>query len=144
MRVFLDTNVLLEYLCERPKASLVNDLLDMLEDNNSNLFISSSSYCTIAYYVDIMLKRMGIHKPEKTQKTREILNVVLDVVKIAETNHDRTLKATNDLSFSDFEDSMQYQCALNNNCDAIITFNQKDFKNVDRLSIQVLSPEEFY
>lgn len=32
MRVFLDTNILLEYLCERPKASVVNDLLDLLEE----------------------------------------------------------------------------------------------------------------
>lgn len=39
MRVFLDTNILLEYLCERPKASVVNDLLDLLEEKNSSLFI---------------------------------------------------------------------------------------------------------
>lgn len=65
MRVFLDTNILLEYLCERPKASVVNDLLDLLEEKNSSLFISSSSFCTIAYYVEMMLKGMGFHKPEK-------------------------------------------------------------------------------
>lgn len=143
MRVFLDTNILLEYLCERPKASVVNDLLDLLEEKNSSLFISSSSFCTIAYYVEMMLKGMGFHKPEKTLKTRQILNVVLEIVKVVETNHVRTILATNDLAFSDFEDSMQYQCALNNNCDAIVTFNQSDYKYADQTLIKVFSPDEF-
>lgn len=143
MRVFLDTNILLEYLCERPKASVVNDLLDLLEEKNSSLFISSSSFCTIAYYVELMLKGMEFHKPEKTLKTRQILNVVLEIVKVVETNHVRTILATNDLAFSDFEDSMQYQCALNNNCDAIVTFNQSDYKYADQTLIKVFSPDEF-
>lgn len=143
MRVFLDTNILLEYLCERPKASLINDLLDLLEDNNSTLFISSTSYCTIAYYVEMILKGIGIHKPEKTEKTREILNVILDIVRIAETNHERAYIATNDQSFADFEDSMQYQCAMNNKCDFLITFNMKDFKDADLSQINIVTPEEF-
>ena len=89
-----------------------------------------------------MLKGMGFHKPEKTLKTRQILNVVLEIVKV-ETNHVRTILATNDLAFSDFEDSMQYQCALNNNCDAIVTFNQSDYKYADQTLIKVFSPDEF-
>ena len=47
------------------------------------------------------------------------------------------------LAFSDFEDSMQYQCALNNNCDAIVTFNQSDYKYADQTLIKVFSPDEF-
>lgn len=39
MRVFLDTNILLEYLCERPKASVVNDLLDLLEEKKTVLYL---------------------------------------------------------------------------------------------------------
>ena len=86
----------------------------------------------------MMLKGMGVHKPEKTLKTRQILNVVLEFVKVVETNHVRTILATNDLAFSDFEDSMQYQCALNNNC-----FNQNDYKYADQTLIKVFSPDEF-
>lgn len=144
MRIFLDTNILLEYLCDRSNALLVSDLLDLLEDKKCSLFISSASYCTIAYYVEMMLKNMGIHKPEKTQRTREILNIVLDIVNVADINHSRVLQATNDLAFTDFEDSMQYQCALKSRCDAIVTFNQKDFKDADQSLIKVFSPKEFF
>jgi len=42
--------------------------------------------------------------------------------------------------FSDFEDAIQYQCAMENNLDFIITRNKADFKK-SRLS--VLDAEEF-
>ncbi len=43
-------------------------------------------------------------------------------------------------SFSDFEDAIQYHCALQKKCDAIITRNTKDFS---ASMIPVLTPEEF-
>jgi hypothetical protein len=42
--------------------------------------------------------------------------------------------------FSDFEDALQYHCALMMNCDIVITRNGKDFKGSE---IPVLSPDEF-
>lgn len=144
MRVFLDTNVLLEYLCGRSKAGVVRDFLDCIEDNGDKAFMSSSSYCTISYYVEQSFKAKGIHKPEKTERTREVLNAVLDVATIADVNHQGAIIATNDLAFSDFEDSMQYQCALNCNCDVLVTFNVKDFKNADQGNVQVMTPEQYF
>lgn len=38
---------------------------------------------------------------------------------------------------------MQYQCAVHNRCDFLITFNVKDFKNVSQGSVRVLAPEDF-
>lgn len=143
MRVFLDTNILLEYLCARTKALVVRDLLDKIEDCGYEALLSSSSFCTIAYYVEMSLKQMGLHKPEKTKKTRETLNALLGFVTIAETTHERTCIATNDASFTDFEDSMQYQCAIQNGCDYLITFNVKDYKNASQEQVKVVSPEDF-
>ena len=70
MRLFLDTNVFIEYLCGRSKAVTVRDLLDAIEDNGHQAFLSTSSLCTIAYYVDITLKQRGIHKPLLRLTTR--------------------------------------------------------------------------
>lgn len=143
MRLLLDTNIILEYLCGRSKALVVRELLDSIEDNGHEMLLSSFSFCTIAYYIELSFKQMGIHKPEKTQRTRETLNALLGFVTIADTTHERTCVATNDNSFSDFEDSMQYQCAVHNRCDFLITFNVKDFKNVSQGSVRVLAPEDF-
>lgn len=42
--------------------------------------------------------------------------------------------------FHDFEDAIQYSCALENNLTTIITRNVKDYK---KASIPVLTPETF-
>lgn len=100
MRLLLDTNIILEYLCGRSKALVVRELLDSIEDNGHEMFLSSSSFCTIAYYIELSFKQMGIHKPEKTVKTRETLNALLEIVTIADITHERTCMATNDTAFS--------------------------------------------
>ena len=43
----------------------------------------------------------------------------------------------------DTEDSFQYQCALQNKCDALITINLKDYSNADTAKMEILSPTEF-
>ena len=43
-------------------------------------------------------------------------------------------------NFSDFEDSLQYFCALRSNCHILITRNVKDFKES---LIPVMTPDEF-
>lgn len=51
--------------------------------------------------------------------------------------------AINDDRFVDIEDSFQYQCALHNNCDVLLTINIKDFKNVLDGPLPILTPEDF-
>lgn len=143
MKVFLDTNIFLEYLCGRSKATLIRDLLDVIEDKSFQTFFSSSSFCTISYYVELTLKEMGIKKPEKTARTREILNGLLNIATIADVDHPMTVIATNDTNFSDFEDSMQYRCALKAKCDVLITINTKDFRYCNQSAIKVMTPECF-
>ena len=43
-------------------------------------------------------------------------------------------------NFSDFEDSLQYYCAVNNDCNIFITRNGRDFQKSD---IPVLTPDEY-
>ena len=44
-------------------------------------------------------------------------------------------------SAKDFEDALQYFCAMSNQCDVIVTRNKKDFQFS---SIDVLTPEELF
>lgn len=128
MKFFIDTNVFLEYLQGRQKALEVRDFLDFIEDNHHEAFISVPSLCTISYYIELTLKEQGIHKPEKTENTRAILNRILQIAHVIDIKHEDASNGINDLSFSDFEDSLQHQCALHGNCDYIVTFNVKDYK----------------
>ena len=48
-----------------------------------------------------------------------------------------------DPAFDDIQDSFQYQCAVQNKCDALVTINLKDYRNADTSAMEILSPEAF-
>ena len=53
---------------------------------------------------------------------------------------DKILELSLVSDFSDFEDAIQYYTAIENEMDAIITRNKKDFKNIN---LPVLTAKEF-
>jgi len=74
---------------------------------------------------------------------RSTLNTVLSMATVAGISHKSIVNGTNDLAFDDVEDSFQYQCAIQNKCDALVTINLKDYRGADSARIEVLSPTEF-
>ena len=58
-------------------------------------------------------------------------------------SHKRLLLGINDQAFDDVEDSFQYQCALQNKCDVLITINLRDYRSADTSKVEILSPTEF-
>lgn len=46
-------------------------------------------------------------------------------------------------AFTDIEDSFQYQCALENDCDVLVTINIDDYKSADQSHIEILTPSAF-
>ena len=85
----------------------------------------------------------GIHRPEQTTRLRQTLDIVLSLANVVGISHKRMVNGNNDPAFDDIEDSFQYQCALQNKCDALITINLKDFSRADSPVMEILSPEEF-
>lgn len=71
------------------------------------------------------------------------MNVVMSMVTAVGLGHKRIIHGINDDSFDDMEDSFQYQCALQNKCDALVTVNLRDFHGVDTARMKILSPSEF-
>ena len=143
MKVFLDTNIFLEYLQRRRQYQAVSQLLSAIEDKRIKAVVSAGCVYTLAYLIRMELKRQGIHRPEQTSRLRTILNVVLSMTTVAGVSHKRIVSGTNDLAFDDVEDSYQYQCALQNKCDALVTINLKDYRDADTSTIEILSPDTF-
>ena len=140
MKIFLDTNVFLDYFEKRGQYAAVSKILDAVEDGHFEAVISTGSAYTLCYLIRMGLKRSGVYRPEQTEQLRDIMNNVLDLVSVIDLDHDGIGLAINNSQFDDLEDSLQHQCAVVHNCDVLITVNTRDFVCDD---ILVLSPESF-
>lgn len=132
MRVFLDTNILLDALVERQDRHFNENasiILQLGKNGVFELFMSVLSISTIAY----VLKNLG-----GNGKKSIIKNICALVTPIpALPDH---IDAMLESRMDDIEDAMQVQSARTGNCDLIITRDRSDFKNAD---FPFLSPEEF-
>ena len=123
MKVFLDTNVFLEYFECRRQYQAVSQLLNAIEDGKLKAVVSVGCVYTLAYLIRVELKRQGIFRPEQTERLRSTLNTILSLVTVVGISHQRVSVGINDMAFDDVEDSFQYQCALQHKCDSLITIN---------------------
>ena len=143
MKIFFDTNVVLEFLAERPKASQVESVISLCEKNGWSKYLSVGSIYTIAYMTERILHQKGLVRPELIEVQRNIFQALLSSYKVVPLKLGRILEAAGDLSFSDLEDSFQYQSALHADCDVLLTFNIKDFKEAKQEDIKIMEPEAF-
>jgi len=131
MRLFLDTNVMLDLLGERDPFYVSAAKIATLADKRSlQIIVSALSYATISYF---LTKYDGL---EKTKDKLRKFKVISEICELDEVIIEKGLNS----NISDFEDSLQYFSALRAECDIIITRNGKDFKKSE---IPVMSPDEF-
>lgn len=127
IRVFLDTNILIDLLAQRSPFYLDAAKLFTLGDKDEiKLFISSLTLANTHY---ILSKQLG---GDRTRKVLRDLNTILEILPL---DHKVISLALNDQGFNDFEDAIQYFTALNGNQDFLITRNLKDFKNVKDIPV---------
>ncbi len=135
MKIFLDTNVLLDWILARDhsfgkEATLV---LKNAEFGNYKLFVSSGSLFTLAYVIEKSVKNSA--------ETKRIMSRILAFLEVANCKKEFFEKAC--LSdFEDFEDAFQYFTALSiAKIDYFITSNTKDFTCAEKFPI--LNPKDF-
>lgn len=141
MRVFLDTNIVMEFLTQRTHYVAVRKIMRAAQLGLLETCISTISLSTIAYLLGLRLKQNNIHESEKINVIRRLLIELEKYIQIVDISHDQTAIALKDENFKDIEDSFQYYCALENDCDCIVTINLKDFPACD--PIIICSPEDF-
>ena len=129
--VFLDTNVVLDLLGERKEFyDNAARIVSLADQGQIKLAVSSLTYATTFY----LLSRFENTETVKT-KIRKF-KVLASTCDLTDAVVDKALNST----FNDFEDALQYYCALNNHCNRIVTRNEKEFKTS---AIIVMSPHEY-
>lgn len=130
MKIFLDTNILLDFVTERDGVEEACEILQLGEDKKVNL---TTSYLTMANTAYVARKGRS---QEELYAVLAGLSEMLQILAMDEAQ----LRQAIAQPVSDFEDMLQYVCALTHKCDAIITRNGKDFAFS---LIPVYSPKEF-
>lgn len=145
MKVFFDTNVILESLANRKQATAVVKILNLIYEKKINGYISSGTIYTLSYLVEQYLKEQGKRNPGRLKELRELLTSIASCFSIIDMPTEEYLNAISNEKFKDVEDSFQYQMAKCNGCDVLLTINIKDFKLMREATeeMKVLTPAEF-
>lgn len=129
-KVFLDTNILLDFVTGREGVEDASSILQLGEDEKVCLTTSFLTMANVAY-----VARKGRIQAE----LYELLQGLSEMIKVL-TMDEKQLHEALSIASADFEDVLQYVCAKTFECDVIVTRNKKDFKFS---AIRVLAPEEF-
>lgn len=143
MKVFLDTNILMESITNRSHSTEISRIYDLYKTGVIDCYISQGSFYTITYLLDAYLKKTNsLSKEQRLDKLRYILNNVLLMSDICDISNDELSKGIWDTNFTDIEDSYQYQNAIAEQCEFLITLNKKDFHTDNDLT-EIVTPDEF-
>lgn len=143
MKVFVDTNILIELFENRKEADNIECIFEYIEQQNWERFLSVGSFYTLTFLLERILRHQRLTNPHCLTRLREILEKILQTFQIASTSKAEFTKGVQNTSFKDLEDSYQYETALSADCKILLTINVKDFRMADQSNIQILSPEDF-
>lgn len=133
MKVFLDINIVLDFLLKRsPFDDEAIEIFKLLYKKELDGYLSAVSYTQIGYFLQ---KFVG--KPAAKDILRD-LNRLLTTVSV----DNRIIEETLDSEIKDFEDAIQFASSLSiPGLHCIITRDKKDFNKSKQVLIQ--SPKEF-
>lgn len=117
VKVFVDTNFILDFVLCRDGEQQAMDLFQMAEEGKIEVFVSFLTMANVAY-----VARKHRTREELYEYLRE-LSSLFKILSMDETQFSEALTTI----VPDFEDLLQYICARKNNCDCLITNNLRDF-----------------
>ena len=117
MRVFLDTNVIIDLIQRRVGYDDAALIMQKAENGEYSLFTSSLSMVNVAY----ILRKY--YKGENLYHLLEELGDIIDVITVSSEAYHQALQSR----ASDFEDAVQLFSAIESEMDCIVTRNAQDF-----------------
>lgn len=129
--VFIDINVCLDLLAGRkPHHQTAQILFTMADRGKIKAHVSALSFSIIDYVLT------NTYKIKNARNQIAKFKTLVQVLAVDEKIIDLALSSP----FTDFEDAIQYYCAIENNLNILITRNEKDYKQA---SITILHPKSF-
>ena len=129
-RIFLDTNILLDYGQGRDRHEEAEMIFSLGDAGIVELFASYLSYANMGYILRHMEREA---RYALIRLTRENVTVL--------PCDSKQLDASLALPVKDYEDMLQYQCAIAARCDVIVTNNKRDYSEFCELPF--MTSEEF-
>lgn len=130
MRVFIDTNIVIDLLDKRADFyQAAARIFTLAYHQQIRLYISPITYATASY----LLRKHG------KEGSRLLLSNLRQLSGVTVTD-EAIIDASLASGFDDFEDAIQYYSALHEKVDVILTRNIKDFTHSD---IPVMTPADF-
>lgn len=131
MRVFVDTDVLIDVLARRePWYSDSAQVWTLAESGKITGVISALSVSNI-YYI--------VRKLENLKTARRALHLLRDSFELAATTG-QIINQAIDSTFKDYEDGIQYFTAIQADADTLLTRNLRDFPRDD---LPVMDPASY-
>ena len=123
-RVFLDTNVLMDLLLQRPGFEYSAQILQAGEDGRIELCCSILTMANLAFI---------LRKTVTPARLAPSLMQIQSLLTVLPMDSEQLSEALG-MDGKDFEDILQAVCAAKAGCTAIITDNQKDYQIEARIS----------
>ena len=131
MKLLIDTNVVLDVLLRRePFFRTAAEVLSLTQRDEVREYVSASAITDIYYIANKQLKDRAA--------VRDLLERLLKIVSVAAVSEQEIRNALN-LTWADFEDSVQYSVALLNEMDGIVTRNPDDYQEAN---MRIWLPEQ--
>lgn len=130
-KVFIDTDIILDVLAKRePHFKFAAHLLSLADTGKIKIGVSSLTFSNLNY---MLSKQFGSAEARKVLVRFKTLVQVLTV-------DDKIIELALGSNFKDYEDAIQYYCAINNNYKTLLTRNLKDY---EAAKIPVMTAESF-
>ncbi len=130
-KIFVDTDIIYDMLAMRePHYHAAATLFTLSDEGKIQIFISALTIANIHYLISKQLSSdQAKHIIRKFRLLVQIVPINAKIIDLA-LNSD----------FNDFEDAIQYYCALENNLELLLTRNLKDYK---KAQISVMTAQDF-
>lgn len=130
-QIFLDTNVIIDFLADRkPFSVAAAQIFNSGLSGKVKIYVSAVSYNNI-YYI--------LRQSLSNSETIKILNELFEMTEVVNVTKS-IIKNSLTSELKDFEDAIQYNCALSlKKIDFIVTRDTKDFR---KSALPVMNPEE--
>ncbi len=131
MVILIDTNVILDFLTNRvPYAENAKAITVKCAQKEIVGYMAAHTIPNVFYI---------LRKDYNLDERRAFILNLCDIFKVSELNKSKIISALNNTDFSDFEDCLQEECAVECLADYIITRNVKDFK---MSRVKAITPED--